>query len=124
MTESKNNFLKKAAPSLIAILIGLIVAIIVIIVTQPSVAMNAIPKFFIGPFNRGLGGFGDICAVCLLDLHIKPAFSISVLQVNFYLADLWLFLFVQNLKKQLTRQFFGLLHFWFPVLAVHCWDQL
>lgn len=60
MTESKNNFLKKAAPSLIAILIGLIVAIIVIIVTQPSVAMNAIPKFFIGPFNRGLGGFGDI----------------------------------------------------------------
>lgn len=71
MTEKKDNkkslgFLKAAAPSLIAVLIGLVVSVIVIIATKPDVAFDALPNFFKGPFNRGLAGFGD------LFYHITP----------------------------------------------------
>lgn len=66
MTEKKfknkkgSGFLQIAAPSLIAVLIGLIVGIIVITVSKPDQALAAIPRFFMGPFNRGLTGFGDL----------------------------------------------------------------
>lgn len=52
--------LRVAAPSLIAVLIGLVVGIIVIIATNPGQAGSAIPNFFSGPFLRGLAGFGDL----------------------------------------------------------------
>lgn len=64
--KKKGNFLSKAAPSLIAVLVGLIVGVIVIIITNPEKASQAIPRFFMGPFNRGLTGFGD------LFYHITP----------------------------------------------------
>lgn len=63
MTNKNNTrsaLLRAAAPSLIAVLIGLIVGIIVIIITNPENAGRAIPLFFKGPFNRGLTGFGDL----------------------------------------------------------------
>ena len=64
--KARAGFLDKAAPSLIAVLIGLVVGILVIIVTNPENAMQAIPEFFMGPFGRGLAGFGD------LFYHITP----------------------------------------------------
>lgn len=66
MTKKKLGFLEKAAPSLIAVLIGLVVGIGVIFITNPENAMKAIPQFFKGPFNRGITGFGD------LFYHITP----------------------------------------------------
>lgn len=63
MTNKNNrnsSFLQVAAPSLIAVLIGLVVGILVIVVSKPDQALEAIPRFFMGPFNRGLTGFGDL----------------------------------------------------------------
>lgn len=71
MTKKDNSkrslsFLTAAAPSLIAVLIGLVVGVIIIVVTNPEVGFSAIPTFFKGPFNSGLTGFGD------LFYHITP----------------------------------------------------
>ena len=54
------GILRAAAPSIIAVLIGLVVGVIIIVATNPGQATNAIPKFFQGPFSRGLTGFGDL----------------------------------------------------------------
>lgn len=66
MNRKKSSFLSKAAPSLIAVVIGLIVGIIIIVVTNPAAAGEVIPIFFKGPFTRGLVGFGD------LFYHVTP----------------------------------------------------
>lgn len=66
MNRKKTEFLTKAAPSLIAVLIGLIIGIIIIISTNPSSAKDVIPEFFKGPFTRGMVGFGD------LFYHVTP----------------------------------------------------
>ncbi|MDO5027027.1 MAG: ABC transporter permease [Tissierellia bacterium] len=66
MNRKKSSFLTKAAPSLIAVLIGLIVGIIIIVITNPQTAGEVIPIFFKGPFTRGLVGFGD------LFYHVTP----------------------------------------------------
>lgn len=66
MNRKKSNFLTKAAPSLIAVVIGLIIGLIIIIATNPSVAKEVIPEFFKGPFTRGMVGFGD------LFYHVTP----------------------------------------------------
>lgn len=66
MNKNKSNFLQKATPSLIAILIGLLVGVLIIILTEPANASNAILQFFKGPFNRGWVGLGD------LFYHVTP----------------------------------------------------
>lgn len=58
--KKSSGFLQVAAPSLIAVLIGLVVGIIVIAGSKPDQAIQAITRFFMGPFNRGLTGFGDL----------------------------------------------------------------
>lgn len=57
MTEDS---FKKAIPSLIAILIGLLVGIFIIFITNPETASEAIPQFFKGPMNLGIRGVGDL----------------------------------------------------------------
>lgn len=50
----------KALPSILAVIIGLIIGIIIIVITNPEQAGEAIPKFFLGPFNLGQTGIGDL----------------------------------------------------------------
>lgn len=58
--KTKRPGLQKALPSFIAILIGLAVGIGIIIFTNPSVAGEAIPDFFRGPFLNGMAGVGNL----------------------------------------------------------------
>lgn len=56
----RENRLGRALPSLIAILIGIIIGIFIIYVTNPQMAGKAIPNFFAGPFLSGTSGVGNI----------------------------------------------------------------
>lgn len=58
--KRKSPILQKALPSLIAILVGLVIGVIIIIATEPSVMGEALPKFFLGPFNQGFSGLGNL----------------------------------------------------------------
>ncbi|MCI6659599.1 ABC transporter permease [Peptoniphilaceae bacterium SGI.137] len=59
MHKMKSVF-RHAAPSLIAICVGLMISIFVIIGTNSESAAKAIPTFFSGPFSRGWEGVGDM----------------------------------------------------------------
>ena len=50
----------KALPSIIAVIIGILIGLVIIIITNSGNAMKAIPRFISGPFNRGWVGFGDL----------------------------------------------------------------
>lgn len=58
--KTKRIGLKKAMPSFIAILIGLVVGVAIIFFTNPSAAGEAIPNFFMGPFMNGMAGIGNL----------------------------------------------------------------
>lgn len=58
--REKHSALRKAAPSLIAILVGFIVGLIIIVATNPSAAGEAIPEFFKGPLVNGRAGVGNL----------------------------------------------------------------
>ena len=75
--KSRFNSLKKAVPSLLAVLIGLIVGIIIIVATNPETASEALPEFFQGPFTRGMAGLGDLFyhATPLLMTGLSVAFA-------------------------------------------------
>lgn len=60
MKNRFSNGFRKAAPSLIAIVIGLIVGVAIIALTNPEMAGMAIPEFFFWPATRGLSGVGDL----------------------------------------------------------------
>ncbi len=66
MNKKNSSFLSKAAPSIIAVLIGLVIGVIIIVATSPDNALKAIPHFFMGPFNKGWVGLGD------LFYHVTP----------------------------------------------------
>lgn len=69
--------IKKALPSLIAIIIGLLVGVFIITFTNLEVFQESIPKFLLGPFNRGLTGFGDLFyyALPLIMTGLSVAFA-------------------------------------------------
>lgn len=58
--NNRSSKLEQAAPSLMAVAIGLLVGIVIIFLTNPEKAASSIPQFFMGPFNRGLTGLGDL----------------------------------------------------------------
>lgn len=86
MNRKKSNFLTKAAPSLIAVVIGLIVGIIIIIMTNPTNAAKAIPQFFMGPFTRGWVGLGDlfyiITPVLMTGLSVAFAYQTGLFNIG------------------------------------------
>ncbi len=84
--KKKSTLWVKAFPSLIAILIGLIVGVGVIAVSNPSAIGEALPKFFLGPFNRGLSGLGDLfyfaMPVLMTGLSVGFAFQTGLFNIG------------------------------------------
>lgn len=58
--KEKHPALRKAAPSLIAILVGFVVGLFIIVATNPAAAGEAIPEFFMGPLVNGRAGVGNL----------------------------------------------------------------
>lgn len=81
-----NKSFKKAVPSLIAIFIGLLVGIVIIYFTNPEVASQAIPQFFMGPTNLGLRGIGDLfyhsLSLLMCGLSVGFAFKTGLFNIG------------------------------------------
>lgn len=77
---------KKAMPSLIAVLIGLLVGLVIIYFTNPDVANEAIPHFFMGPFNLGIRGIGDLfyhsLSLLMCGLSVGFAFKTGLFNIG------------------------------------------
>lgn len=84
--KEKSSFLEKAAPSIIAVLIGLVVGIIIILLTNPQNGPQAIPEFFKGPFTRGWVGLGDlfyhVTPVLMTGLAVAFAFQTGLFNIG------------------------------------------
>lgn len=85
MNKRKQTF-AKAAPSLIAVIIGLLVAVVVIFITKPENGLEATIRFFKGPFNRGLVGFGDwfyyITPILMTGLSVGFAYQTGLFNIG------------------------------------------
>lgn len=85
--EKKRSLgLQKALPSLIAVLIGLVIGIVIIVITNPEVMGEALPKFFMGPFNQGIQGVGNLMyfatPVIMTGLSVAFAFQTGLFNIG------------------------------------------
>lgn len=80
------NF-KKALPSLISILIGMVIGIVVLYITDSSNAFEGTIRLFKGPFNSGfLKGFGDLfyyaTPILMTGLSVGFAFQTGLFNIG------------------------------------------